>query len=96
MNTLAYSDVDEEQASYASTIASTMQQMSLSFAVAAASLATELFVPAGRGASAAQMIHGIHLAFLVLGGWTIASTLTFTALGKRDGEAVSRHGLTRS
>jgi MFS family permease len=96
MNTLAYSDVDEEQASSASTLASTMQQMSLSFAVAAASLATELFVPAGRSASANQMIHGIHLAFLVLGGWTILSTLTFTALEERDGEAVSRHGVTRS
>jgi len=95
MNTLAYSDIDEEQASYASTLASTMQQMSLSFAVAAASLATEMFVPVGRSANAQQMIHGLHLAFLLLGGWTILSTLTFTALEERDGEAVSRHRVTR-
>jgi EmrB/QacA subfamily drug resistance transporter len=96
MNTLAYSDVDEEQASFASTLASTMQQMSLSFAVAAASLTTELFVPAAGKANAPQMIRGIHLAFLVLGTWTILSTLTFAALAERDGEAVSRHGLTPS
>ena len=68
-----------------------MQQMSLSFAVAAASLATELFVPGGMHASSAQMIHGIHLAFLLLGSWTIASTIVFWKLKKRDGEAVSRH-----
>jgi hypothetical protein len=72
-----------------------MQQMSLSFAVAAASLATEMFVPVGRSANAQQMIHGLHLAFLLLGGWTILSTLTFTALEERDGEAVSRHRVTR-
>jgi EmrB/QacA subfamily drug resistance transporter len=96
MNTLAYSDVDEEQASFASTIASTTQQMSLSFAVAAASLTTELFVPAAGKADAAQMIHGIHLAFLVLGTWTILSILPFTGLEADDGAAVSRHGLTPS
>ena len=40
MNTLVYADVTEEQASSASTIASTMQQMAISFGVATASLAT--------------------------------------------------------
>src|SRR5580704_12843089 len=40
MNTLAFADVTEEQASSASTIASTMQQMAISFGVATASLAT--------------------------------------------------------
>jgi EmrB/QacA subfamily drug resistance transporter len=91
MNTLAYSDVDEEQASSASTIASTAQQMSLSFAVAAASLATELFIPGRLQADSATMIHGIHLAFLVLGTWTILSSAVFWRLKDTDGEAVSRH-----
>jgi len=45
MNTLVYADVTEEQASSASTIASTMQQMAISFGVATASLATALFIP---------------------------------------------------
>jgi hypothetical protein len=39
MNTLVYADIDAEQTSSASTIASTMQQMSISFGVACASLA---------------------------------------------------------
>ena len=91
MNTLAYADINEEQASAASTIASTAQQMSLSFAVAAASLTTELFVPDGMRASPAQMIHGIHWAFVALGTWTIVSTTVFSKLKRSDGEAVSRH-----
>lgn len=40
MTTLAHADVAEPDASMASTIASTLQQMSMSFGVAAASLAT--------------------------------------------------------
>ena len=91
MNTLAYSDIDEEQASSASTIASTAQQMSLSFAVAVASLTTELFIPTRLQADSATMIHGIHLAFLVLGTWTILSSAVFWRLEDTDGESVSRH-----
>ena len=42
MNTLVYADVTEQQTSSASSIASTMQQMSISFGVATASLLTAL------------------------------------------------------
>ena len=37
------------------------------------------------------MIHGIHLAFLVLGGVTVLSTLVFRELKAEDGDAVSLH-----
>jgi EmrB/QacA subfamily drug resistance transporter len=57
MNTLVYADVTEEQTSNASSIASTMQQMSISFGVATASLATALFIPDRFHSNAAQMIH---------------------------------------
>jgi EmrB/QacA subfamily drug resistance transporter len=91
MNTLVYSDVTEEQASSASTIASTMQQMSISFGVAAASLATALFVPDRYHTTASEMIHGIHLAFLVLGGVTVLSTIVFYELKSDDGDVTSQH-----
>ena len=68
MNTLVYADVTEEQTSSASSIASTMQQMSISFGVATASLVTALFIPDRFHSSAPEMIHGIHRAFFVLGG----------------------------
>jgi EmrB/QacA subfamily drug resistance transporter len=91
MNTLVYADVTEEQASSASTIASTTQQMAISFGVAAASLATAFFIPDRFHSSAPEMIHGIHRAFLVLGGLTVLSSMVFRELKKEDGDTVSLH-----
>ena len=89
MNTLVYADVSEEQASSASSIASTTQQMAISFGVASASLVTAFFVPDRHTSDAGQFIHGVHRAFLVLGGMTILSTIVFRGLKKGDGDAVS-------
>jgi EmrB/QacA subfamily drug resistance transporter len=91
MNTLVFADISEEQASSASTIASTMQQMAISFGVATASLATAFFIPDRFRTSAPEMIHGIHNAFLVLGGMTVLSSLVFRELKNDDGNSVSRH-----
>ena len=90
MNTLVYAEIDEEEASAASSIASTMQQMSMSFGVASASLAAALFVPERLQSSPVEMIHGIHLAFFVLGGLTVLSTIIFSGLKSGDGDNVSR------
>ncbi len=91
MNTLVYADVNAEQTSSASTIASTMQQLSVSFGVAAASLSAALFIPDRFHASGPQMIEGIHQAFLLLGGMTILSTIVFRELKSDDGDLVSQH-----
>ena len=91
MNTLAYADVDEQQTSGASTIASTVQQLAVSFGVAAASLAAALFISDHTRASAEQMIRGIHLALLSLASLTIVSTVVFWGLRPADGASVSRH-----
>jgi len=91
MNTLAYADVNSEQASGASSIASTVQQMAVSFGVAAASLTAALFIPGHARSSPPDMIHGIHLALRTLGAWTIVSTIVFSELRISDGEAVSAH-----
>jgi len=90
MNTLVYADVTEEQTSSASSIASTMQQMSISFGVATASLATAFFIPNRSHSSAPEMIHGIHQAFLVLGFLTVLSTIVFRGLKSGDGDNVSQ------
>ncbi|HEV2695618.1 MAG TPA: DHA2 family efflux MFS transporter permease subunit [Verrucomicrobiae bacterium] len=91
MNTLVYADVRADQTSGASAITSTVQQMSISFGIAVASLLTALFVPDRYHTSAPQMIHGIHLALLILGGWTIFSALIFRELKKDDGHTLSLH-----
>jgi EmrB/QacA subfamily drug resistance transporter len=90
MNTLVYADISEEEASAASSIASTMQQMSISFGVASASLVTAFFLPDRFRSNPAQFIHGIHRAFYVLGGMTVLSTIVFRELKRGDGNAVSQ------
>jgi uncharacterized membrane protein YdjX (TVP38/TMEM64 family) len=90
MNTLAYADVGDHDASSASTIASTGQQMAISFGVAAASLVTAVFIPVTARTNPAAMVHGVHLGLLVLGGWTILSSITFRGLRPSDGAIVSR------
>jgi EmrB/QacA subfamily drug resistance transporter len=89
MNTLVYADVTEEETSSASSIASTMQQMSISFGVAVAGLATAFFVPRVHS-NPAEMIHGVHEALVVLGGFTIVSTVIFHNLKSGDGQNVSQ------
>jgi EmrB/QacA subfamily drug resistance transporter len=89
MNTLVYADVAGEAAGNASTIASTGQQLSLSFGVATASLVTALFVPASHTAPL-EVVSGIHRAFIALGIATIVSTVVFRTLRRDDGAAVSQ------
>ncbi|MBS0517714.1 MAG: DHA2 family efflux MFS transporter permease subunit [Proteobacteria bacterium] len=89
MNTLVYADVTAHQTSAASTIASTGQQMSISFGVASASLIAALFVPETLRSDPTALIHGVHQAFIVLGLMTIASSIVFMQLRKNDGGAIS-------
>src|ERR1700684_2800314 len=90
MNTLVFADIEEADASSASSIASTMQQMSISFGVAAAGLATALFVPSTRS-NPSEMIQGIYKALIALGILTIVSTIVFRSLKSGDGDDVSLH-----
>ncbi len=96
MNTLVYADVTANMTSAASTIASTGQQMSISFGVASASLIAAIFVPQHLHSDPAAMIHGVHQAFIVLGLITIVSSVVFMELRRDDGGAVSRHSARKA
>src|SRR5450755_2625998 len=89
MNTLVYAEISETEASAASSIASTMQQMSISFGVASASLVTAFFLPDRFRSNPVEFIRGIHRAFFVLGGMTLVSTIIFRELKQGDGDDVS-------
>lgn len=91
MNTLVYADVTDEQTSGASSIASTMQQMSISFGIAVASLAAAFFIPDRFHSTAPELIDGIHKAFFILGGLTLLSTVIFRELRSSDGATASQH-----
>jgi MFS family permease len=91
MNTLVYADVPARETSGASSIASTMQQMSMSFGVAVASLLTAVFIPADSRTTPREMIHGIHYGLLILAGMTVVATVVFSPLRSTDGESTSQH-----
>jgi EmrB/QacA subfamily drug resistance transporter len=91
MNTLVYADIAEGQTSNASSIASTMQQMSISFGVATAGLATVFFIPGGAHSNPLRMIHGVHKSLVTLGILTVISSSVFHGLRPGDGQNVSQH-----
>jgi EmrB/QacA subfamily drug resistance transporter len=89
MNTLVYADTNDQETSNASSIASTVQQMSVSFGVAITGLATAFFLPTSTGSNRVSFIHGLHMALIALGALTIATTVIFGRLRKDDGNVVS-------
>jgi EmrB/QacA subfamily drug resistance transporter len=90
MNTLGYADVEGPETSMASTLASSMQQLSMSFGLAAASLVAGWFLDGLPQTDHALVTSALHRAFLVLAAITVASSLYFWRLQPHDGEAVSR------
>jgi EmrB/QacA subfamily drug resistance transporter len=96
MNTLVYADVSESQASMASTIVSTAQQMSISFGVAVSSLVAGFFITTDAKLYSEELIQGLHITFFLLGGLTIFSALVFAELKENDGDSVSQHKVSVS
>ncbi|HEX3431186.1 MAG TPA: DHA2 family efflux MFS transporter permease subunit [Rhizomicrobium sp.] len=90
MNTLTYADVTPWKTSAASSLASTSQQLSISFGVAVAGLCTMFFVPEAARSSPREMIWGLHAAFLALGIFTVISTVAFSRLKPQDGADETR------
>jgi EmrB/QacA subfamily drug resistance transporter len=89
MNSLIFADVADRDASKASSLASTGQQMSLSFGVAFASLLTAWFLGHVDQTDPAQTIPALHKAYFAMGVITVISSLTFWALHRDDGANVS-------
>jgi EmrB/QacA subfamily drug resistance transporter len=90
MNSMAYADIVDTEAAMASTIASTMQQMSMSFGLACASLVTAYFLADLPQTDRVAVTGALHHAFLALAGLTLVSSLSFWSLRPDDGESVSR------
>ena len=90
MNTLVFADLTEAQTSNGSSMASTGQQLSISFGVAAAGLTTAFFIPVQVHSTPGAMIHGVHKALIALGALTIVSTVVFARLRPGDGRKVSQ------
>ena len=91
MNTLVFADLPDADASAGSSIASTAQQMSMSFGVAVASLLAAVFLGGAHRQDSRGMVSGIHWTFLTMGVMTIVSSAVFSQLRPDDGAAISRH-----
>lgn len=91
MNSLAYADTSDAQASDASTVASTAQQLAISFGVATSSLITGWFLGGVNRSDPVLLTAALHHAFLTLGAMTIVSSATFLGLRSSDGDNVSHH-----
>ena len=90
MNSMAYADIETNESSMASTIASSFQQISMSFGLACGSLVTAWYLGDLPQSDRLAVITALHRAFVTLGGLTIVSSLSFWTLRARDGESVSR------
>jgi EmrB/QacA subfamily drug resistance transporter len=89
MNSMAYADIDTPDSSMASTIASSMQQLSMSFGLACGLLITGWFLGGLPQTDRPAILSALHHAFLCMGGITMLSALTFSGLTVSDGENVS-------
>ena len=96
MNSIAYADVDNADSSMASTIASSMQQLSVSFGLAAGSLITGWFLGDLPQSNRLALTSALHYAFLTLAVVTLLSSLTFWSLRKEDGESLSKGTASRA
>jgi EmrB/QacA subfamily drug resistance transporter len=90
MNSMAYADIETNDSSMASTIASSFQQISMSFGLAFGSLVTAWYLGPVAQSDRLAVTAALHHAFLTLGGLTIVSSLSFWTLRASDGESVSR------
>jgi MFS family permease len=90
LNTMAYADIEPADASMASTIASTLQQMSLSFGLAMGSLITAWYLENLPQTDHAAVTRALHHGFGTLAVVTLASSFAFRLLRPDDGESVSK------
>jgi len=95
LNTMAYADIEPDDASMASTIASTLQQMSLSFGLAVATLVTSFFLAELPQSDHVAVTRALHHGYLTMATLTLLSSLVFRGLRRNDGESVSKGAVTR-
>lgn len=90
INSMAFADIDAHDSSMASSIVSTLQQMSLGFGLACGSLIAGWFLGALPQTDHLAVASALHHAFLVLSAFTMLSSFAFRTLAPNDGDSVSR------
>ena len=89
MNSLAYADVEPGNSSMASSLASSLQQVSIGFGLACGSLIAAWYLGDSSQSDRWIAVVSLHHAFLTLGALTIVSSLAFWSLHANDGAIMS-------
>jgi MFS family permease len=90
MNAMAYADIGPKDSSMASTMGSSLQQLSMSFGLACGTLVTAWYLGDVPQSDSMAVTSALHHAFLTLGAVTVVSSLSFWTLKPGDGNAVSQ------
>ena len=90
VNSMGYADIAPADSSMATSIASTMQQLSMSFGLASASLVAAWYLGDVPQTDAIAVTSALHHTFLTVGVVTMVSALAFRTLRPDDGDNVSR------
>jgi EmrB/QacA subfamily drug resistance transporter len=90
MNSIAYADIEPPDTSMASTLASSMQQLSMSFGLACGSIVAGWYMGDLPQTDKLMVSSALHHAFLTLAGVTVLSSLAFWTLRRDDGESISK------
>ncbi len=90
MNSMAYADIGPGDTSMASTIGSSLQQLSMSFGLACGTLVTAWYLGSVAQTDRMAVSTALHHAFITLGAITVLSSWSFWALRPDDGHAVSK------
>jgi hypothetical protein len=91
INSLVFADIAKNQSSAASTMSSSVQQLTLNFGLTASALVIAFFLENVDPQLHDQTLHAIQLSFIALGSITLLSTLWFFYLADTDGKQISGH-----
>lgn len=90
VNSMGYADIAPDDSSMATSIASTMQQLSLSFGLAIGSLIAAWYLGGVPQTDPLAVARALHRTFITVGVLTMLSSLAFWTLRPGDGDNVSR------
>jgi predicted MFS family arabinose efflux permease len=89
INSMAFADISKNSASMASTISSSMQQMTMNFGLAIGALIAGFFLQNMQSSTPSETIAAVQQSFLALGVLTVVSVVWFLYLRKEDGAQIT-------
>ncbi len=94
MNNLTYIDLNKNNLSKGTSIASTVQQLSMCLGIAVSALAVDYYLGVGNAMKLGTILP-IHKTFILLGAITCTASLSFMKLSNKDGEEISGYSFPK-